>query len=731
MSGGGRRWGPMGSILIGAASGNAKSRTSSGVLLYLAPWLTWPALIPIALIFWWMASAGTAAAVAIGASLGVGGIGLVLYTLMAFKQRNDLRVQITAGSTAGTAVIWVFAATMFGLFHRPDVDIWPEVWRLPEFVLASFTVQIWGAWALTGIFASIIWNINRVARPTAENGDKPAEAESPLAKALDGARVKVSAVDSERGLVSGAIEGTPGKHTQKQLMDLGPTFDSAHQLRPGATRIVPDPENASRTILKVTPVDPHKEAIVFPPQIRHAGTSIADHPLDLGPYTDGEIATDWWPGEGARPNMHIMVGGVNGAGKAGWRVPMIQAMARSDFRFAGAIDVSGKVWQTFGPFVPYVETIIGLHGTDDDAMDANRRDAVELLESIEREAMERQDRWGKEGIEQWGPECFARWGDTFDVYVFEEAQDLDDDAWNLIIRLSKKIRSAGKKMIVVTQRWSHTSVPTEIRSQLPGSYCFGQDGWRDTAMMLPDDVADILSANTDQPGTWRNSVPGKAIVITAGQPEERKTDPVRFYNLKPDPTNNAYMEGLLATYVPRVRTDDDVQALKTRTYVPPKPGVRTPTEDEDVRTPPRARTRTNEETYKVPAMPDELKDVQADPDEEIKLDDPATEAIPLEVPPDEVPGPLPTAEFRAVVQRHLLTILAEGRTTTTASEIRKMRPATGHSRANIRNELLRLQTSAEPWEIRVIEPFEANGRGTGVAGEFKVMPPVAPKPDGV
>jgi hypothetical protein len=705
-----RRWGPIGSILIGAASGNAKSRASTGALLYLAPWSMWLLMLPLALSLRWMASAGTASAVVIGTAVGVGGAALVIHTLMAFRDRGDQRIQVHAGVTTGVAVVWLEVAVMFGLFHRPDVDVWPEFWRLPEFALRAFTVQVWGLWLVTMIIMCISWNINRVARPTAEDKADGQGAESELAKILDGARLAADAEVGANGLIKGSIQGIPGKHVPSDLIGMAGRLESAHSLRPGAIRITPDYADSTRVTYTASLIDPHLNPTPWPGP-KYPGTGIEDHPVPLGPYPDGEIAEDWLPGdeEASRPLMHKKIGGVNGSGKsAGWRPTVVEALCRTNVEFFAA-DVSGKVWQTFGELIRYAQRIVGTNGVDDAGVAANRRDVMDLLAWVERDAMGRQDKWGKAGINQWGPECVTRWGDKFRILVLEEGHEiLDPDlvrgGAEVIERILRKVRSAGWLIILVTQRFDWASVPTTCRAQMPGTYCFGQDSARDAAMLLPEDIHEQIMSNADQPGAWGNSVPGKAMVIYAGQPRERRAQPIRFYR-----ATNEQLGAALAKYASPVRTDAEIEALKS--------GV-----------PSAARTRTDVQDgageYGVPEEPDEMKDLYADPDQPVRLNNPADNR-PLAQDPnvDRMMQPLPSVEFRKVIEYHLRTILVQGKTMTSPADLAAMKPNTGHSNQNIRNELQRRTDRAEPWEVRVVDPM-AQG-GSGRAGCYLVLAPLS------
>ncbi|MBQ1164492.1 conjugal transfer protein TraB, partial [Streptomyces sp. A73] len=78
-------------------------------------------------------------------------------------------------------------------------------------------------------------------------------------------------------------------------------------------------------------------------------------------------------------------------------------------------------------------------------------------------------------------------------------------------------RSAGISVIISLQRPSATSMPTDVREQLGGVFCFGVKGSPTADLALPDDVRDAGA----RPEAWENRKPGYNYLVAPGVDEER------------------------------------------------------------------------------------------------------------------------------------------------------------------------------------------------------------------
>jgi hypothetical protein len=711
----------------------------------MSPWAVWLLMLPLALAFGMMAGFGQAYAVALGFVLAPAGAALTWQVWQSFGPDSGRREHERYAATAsfGIAFAWLLAATMFGLFHDPHIALWPEFWNLPRWVGHSFTLPIWCSWFFLMTFCSIAFNISRGAKLKREDGRDKGERETPdeLGKILDGSRIKVDAIvgKEDAPVIKATIEGVPGKHVGDELMGKAPLLESHLGLRPGAIQPGRDFEKASNAKFTVMPKDPLTGDLRWKGP-RHPGTSIADFPCLPAVYTDGQEVEHWIPGDGPRPLQHLADGGVNGAGKsAGLTIMLTEALCRVDTTVRVA-DISGKIWQTFGPLMPYLTKVAGLNGIDDAAREQNILDSLDLLLAEEKEAMERQQRWGKLGITQWEPRCFTEFGDTFDLIVVDEASELLEKMPEDVERLSKKIRSGGKLLVVVAQRFSWDQIPTTLRAQLPARYVFGQDNSGDASMLLPDDVGRVLARSpAADPGEWGSSTPGKAQVILPGQPKERRGDPCRFYF-----ATNEELAAYLETYGRRLWTEAEIEAMKddnppegilVRTKRKPKGNVRTPapartpSESTYVREESDERTYAPEEDDVRTYMPDDAVYEDADLADEY----PVVRDDPIELPEefDDAPLPktgyegdgkgLPQDEFRAIVQRHLTSLLAQDRQEVRMRDVLELQPPAGY-RQRVYEEFKRLAERGAETDVTV---EKVEGKATWLIRAPRALPVTA------
>lgn len=698
-------------------------KMSARAIGYVAPWMMWCAFLPLAIIFSLMAMRNTVSAFGVAGVILVGGGYLLWMTWQAYSEREQ-RVQIQAGVTVILGLLWMYGASAFGLFHRPDVDVWPEVWRIFEYALKSFTVPVWFAWFCLMVVTSAPWNVIRVAKPQKEDGGKETIEgnATELDKALDGATIKVDAIvgESDAPVVKGKIKGVPGKHIGAEQMPLAGKIESQKGLRPGAVRITPNDDKASDADITVMPVDPHKNPKPWPGPSA-PGKLIGEVPIPFGPHTDGELATIVMSGDDAtnRPNQHLAVAGMNGSGKSKtMQLIAADGLTRRGFEVLGA-DISGKIWQTFGPLMPYMTKIAGLEdGASEEGQANNILDGKEMMEFIRRDSVERQQRWGKLGIEQWEPRCFEEFGDAFRLVILEEAPNLLREMGDDVIDLARLVRSAGYMLWITAQRWDWTQVPTGLRAQMAATMCFGVQDSRDMSLILPDDVQEILSKGSvlATPAGWQNNYPGKCIAALGGMSHARRSDPVRTYKF-----SAVELAEYLEQYAVRLWSVQQIEEMKSGTF---PEGILVRTKSANVHgNVPTGRTnnvRTNKEDEFPVYVDEELANVQADPDEPVRMLPGTNDDLPdsgFEVDPNVH---VTMEEFRAAVQRHLRTLLKEGKTTCGPADILHMQPPTGRERQHIAKELRRLAEKAQANEVSTIPPDYPNGAGKGI---YKLIPP--------
>lgn len=656
----GRRYGS--STATAVASARATRSGASRAMTYVPPWLVWLSLPLLGGLFWALASAGTAAAVLTGALLAVGSTVLTWHTFTVFSKRKDPRVRWDAAVTVALACLWVMGAAAFGLFHNPRVDVWPRVWMVAVWLVKSFTLPVWGTWLGGGPLVALAWNIRRAGMTTPETGGQ-ADDESPLQKALDGATMKAIAANS-KGQITARLEGDRGRQTSDDLQKLASGIEAAERLREGAVRIAKDPKDRGAATVVITPHDPLEGDTDWAgPSL--PGGHLADAPIPFSVAEDGEAGDMYLNGDESvgRNLVHYLVEGANGSGKSmAWRAAITDALTRT----AGAgvrlhgVDVSGKWRQTFGPLIPYMTSLA-----------KEPKAAKKLVKDMSAYVAQKQERMGAAGHTQWSKKC----GEPFDIFWVEEGSEIAAESQELT-RAAERWRSAGCMLIIVIQRASWDNIDTTTRSQLGGATAFGvNDGGQSSNCLSLPAVAVDQGAD---PARWGSRHPGRHYLITSTTPEERMAIPHK----SPKTTNDELEQALRAHCTP-VRTADGEPLTGTVPVPARERGLAEGREQQ-------ATLDDGEDDEGMEPLPqDPDPSIVVDPTQPIRLPDPA-EDIPMQVP--GVGGPkISEAEFRALIQKHLETILVrEVRTKTQAADVHRMRPETGYSRESVRKELVRL-----------------------------------------
>jgi hypothetical protein len=666
-----------GSVAGAAASARVAKSTTSKAMTYLPPWLMWLSLPALALVFWVMTMPGKSAAMLIAAALAAGTGALAAFTWHVYSRRRDESVRVHATAFVTGCGIWVLAASTFGLFKRPNVDVWPEVWQVFSWLVHAFNGPVWAVWLVGGIGGCLTWSIRRVSIPP-ESSQQVGE--SKLEKVLAGARAsKVRQID---GRVHAEIEVNRGEQSVKDLQSSRDHIAAVLEVRPEAVRITPNPDDAGRAEIVVVPEDPLAGEIAWPGPSA-PGRSIADAPISLGLYEDGEVARAWLTGddEQGRALPHWLIMGMNGAGKSqGWVVAMADALTRNDFELWGSDHVKGV--QTFGPLVDYMSKVA-----------ASLKDAKAMIAAARDEVAKRQDDLGRRGLKQWEKGC----GYSLLVVWIEEASEIVADSASFV-RLVERARSAGVVIVTSLQRASHNNIDTDARAQLAAALCFGVRDGIDATFALPDPVLDAGAS----PDAWGNRKPGYCYLVAPGIAEERWAVTMRTYRAR-DPQ---ILEVLQKWGTP----------MSTQPQTPRPANAPAEVEDEFY----DGRQDDIAEDEGLEPMPPPLEpDLNVDPDQ------------PIPGPPPEAnlsfatarPGSrLNTEQAQAVVQQHLRTLLSGGQAFTRPVDVCRMKPQTTRSREWVRLELERLCTGAGEGEVS-LERDVADPPGV-----FRI---VAPVPSGV
>ncbi|MCY9787164.1 hypothetical protein KIK06_25095 [Nocardiopsis sp. EMB25] len=439
------------------------ARRGNTLIDYARPWLAAPALIPAGYLTHWLwgdLGWGTGLAAAAIAAAGA----VVTYaTHHLTHARTWYAHHISTAMTGGSAA-WLALATGFGP-GRPLMD-----------------ALLIGGWA-----AAAISNVHLWARSqgTAEAAPKkgvgrilPTFAEVAAKLHLKDVRAKLTSdTEMQQRHTLTLDNGT----TAEELQSRGKELASAYGVAPGAIRVIEDQGRADRAELVITKKDVMGKLIPWPGlNPAHVGTGIADHPLELGVYEDGETFTN------QITNRHSLTVGMAGAGKSVYgKVKMVQVAARRD-TFTLAIDLA-KGRQTLGP----IEGAIGWPAY-------TKKAARAQLDAVKRAIKARANHLADAGHAQWVPGC----GLTFLYLLVEEAAEVVD--FDEIVEVARVARSVGIQLELSLQRATWGNLDTDTRANLGDGLCFGVRDHADATFVLPDYVTE---AGCD-PSRWRKSKPG-------------------------------------------------------------------------------------------------------------------------------------------------------------------------------------------------------------------------------
>ena len=457
---------------------------------YIRPWIAAPALIPAGFLTHWMwgdLGLGTGLAAAAIAAAG----GVVTYAAHRLTGARTWYAHHIATAMTGGAGAWLSLATVFGP-GRPLMDVL----------------------LIGGAAGAAIANVHLWARGQGTGDVAPKKALGRVLPTFEEVAAKLDLRNIRARLVSDTEmqqrhqltleNGT----TAEDLQNRGKELASAYGVAPGAIRVIEDQGRADRAELVITKKDIMGRLIPWPGlNPAHTGTSIADHPLELGVYEDGEPFLD------QVTNRHSLTVGMAGAGKSVYgKVKMVQIAARSD-TFTLAIDLA-KGRQTLGP----IEGAIGWPAY-------TKADARGQLAAIKRAIKARANHLADAGHAQWVPGC----GLTFLHLLVEEAAEVVD--FDEIVEVARVARSVGIHLELSLQRATWGNLDTDTRANLGDGLCFGVRDHADATFVLPDYVTD---AGCD-PSRWRKSKPGAVYAAIEHTDPDRHVVPAKSFG---PPTTN-------------------------------------------------------------------------------------------------------------------------------------------------------------------------------------------------
>ncbi|MEE2055475.1 hypothetical protein [Nocardiopsis tropica] len=550
----------MNDIALWEPIGKAKktgTRSGAGAGAYVGPWLGTAAMIPVG----WLGHLawGDAGMVTGLASTAIAAAGsAVTWVSWRMCRARTWYAAMMAPATIGGVTAWMATVTVAGI-GRPWIDL-----------------LIVGGSLLAGVSNVHTWQKSQ-SDPRGKNSvwDRPLPSWEEVAEVvgLGGTRMRVKQ-DNELRRV-GTVQLRPGD-TVESIQGALTAIASAMRLPRRSVRAIEDPEDCSRAEVTIVKRDVLRDPIEWHALAEEeVGISLADGPLDLGTYEDGEPFTD------DLFDHHTMTVGTSGSGKSTYaKLKLIKVAARRD-AVVLAVDVA-KGRQTLGP----VQNALLWPAY-------TMRDARALLAGLQRAVTARADYLGSKGLANWEKDC----GLTFLHVLLEEAAQLVDI--EALVKLGQLARSAGIHLEASLQRGTYTNIDTDARSNFNSRICMGTAEEADAVKVLPEYVMDAGAA----PHHWADRQQGCAYAAVKSQTKERHAIPLRFHNAsntdleeaaaalpeqdgKLDPITRAafgkaYADYLAARDSEETTTVPDAQELTDVTTDPPEDDVDTEYEEEE------------------------------------------------------------------------------------------------------------------------------------------------------
>lgn len=361
-----------------------------------------------------------------------------------------------------------------------------------------------------GLLTGFTWNLRKLDSLRQDAGASQAEQDT-WAKQLGLGNVKpgkVKAIGARREIALHHGVGDTVRTVQNAL----PAIEAAAGVIPGRSRVVEDPDDASKSTLVLVTEDVLKSTIPWPGP-SHPGGCITD-PIIAGVYEDDLPAQFWLPGIPGRAPTNILRMGMTRAGKTQEAlIATANIMTRENVVVWWADATKGA--QTAGPIEGgldwYAENVAG---------------AKAMFKAAKEVVRARADALGKAGYRQWEPACFTdpRLRMPYLVVHIEEADELvaDNDTFTW---LTGKALSTGVSISVSLQRADHASMPTTARFNVGGTLCFGVGDDYSAGFALSDATIDAGA----HPEKWGNRKQGYFYLEAPGVDETRFPVPARAF----------------------------------------------------------------------------------------------------------------------------------------------------------------------------------------------------------
>lgn len=356
-------------------------------------------------------------------------------------------------------------------------------------------------WLGGGLLLCLTWNLRTAIRGDGEEHDTISWSMIDEKAQLGGSKwnnIPTGSSNKIMGLVT-----TPGKPAMDTINPKRKEIAALAKVPLNNVRAIPVPERADQVKISIVKEDHLRKEIRWVPS-EYAGKSIADGPIKIGVYEDGDpVELNLYSEIGAR---HLLITGMNGVGKSiAARVILADLFVRNDVNVIAIDAVKGT--QTLGCAVEGLDWFITKKGQAEGVL--NRMISI---------VNKRADYLGKKGYDVWQPGC----GINFLVVLIEEAPAVIRDS-DTFTRIVEQARSAGVSVIASIQRASGANMDTNARAQFGLSLCFGVKSTMDASFALSDD---LIERGAD-PSVWQQKRPGYAILQAPDIDEDRDVVPLR------------------------------------------------------------------------------------------------------------------------------------------------------------------------------------------------------------
>lgn len=439
-------------------------------------------------------------------------LGAVLHMLLSV---NPVRLAwgvfgLTVGTgvlTASTAVIAAARGSVPRVHAIASVSL-GGLWLVVASITGLGILGLDLAALLIGAVLAGLWNIRRVLRGSGQDqGHGQAQQWADLAddvKTMQG-RIRQQRVEGATRKVS--LDLAPGMTAQDAQGDAAKIAAALHVPAIGV-RITPDPDDAGRVELSITPEDMLRRTIPWPGPTA-AGHSVG-RPVILGRYEDGADLALTPPGaRGKQTLSHLLLVGMTGAGKSELLQVLVADMATRTDTEIDYLDVAGKADQTIGPIRAAIRTLI-----------TDRQEAEAYLKGLLRSVPARAQALARVGMREWAEGAPI----PFRAVVIDEGASLIAESTDFV-ELARVLRSVGVWLILAIQRVTYDQMPTSARANFGTVACFGVHSAKDAGYALSGETMDAGAV----PHVWRNRKPGYLYLEAPGVDPDRYAMPARAF----------------------------------------------------------------------------------------------------------------------------------------------------------------------------------------------------------